>query len=106
MIRYGDLGLNNKFILNFTPTGMIPTKALNPHVPITVEEIIKDVLEVASLGVSMVHLHARDPATGKRIKVARWRPGQPGGMGDRVMAQCLAQRPRIRKPTDSTLDAR
>jgi 3-keto-5-aminohexanoate cleavage enzyme len=56
--------LNKKFILNFTPTGMIPDKDLNPHVPITVDEIIDDVLKVSALGVSMVHLHARDPVTG------------------------------------------
>jgi uncharacterized protein (DUF849 family) len=44
---------------------MIPTKDLNPHLPITVDEVIEDVLKVASLGVSMVHLHALDPVTGK-----------------------------------------
>ena len=55
---------NKKFILNFAPTGMIPTKEINPHVPILPEEIINDVLSVADLGVNMVHLHARDPATG------------------------------------------
>lgn len=55
----------NRFILNFTPTGMIPTKKMTPHVPVTPDEIIKDVLQVATLGVTIVHLHARDPLTGK-----------------------------------------
>jgi uncharacterized protein (DUF849 family) len=55
----------NRFILNFTPTGMIPTKKMTPHVPVTTDEIIEDVLEVSTLGVTMVHLHARDPSTGK-----------------------------------------
>lgn len=55
----------NRFILNFTPSGMIPTKKMTPHVPISVNEIIKDVLEVSALGVTMVHLHARDPYTGR-----------------------------------------
>lgn len=55
----------DRFILNFTPTGMIPTKKMTPHVPVTPEEIIKDVLQVATLGVTMVHLHARDPSTGE-----------------------------------------
>lgn len=50
----------NKLIINFTPTGMIPTKDLTPHVPISPEEIIKDVLEARKYGVSIVHLHARD----------------------------------------------
>lgn len=53
-----------KFILNFTPTGMIPTKKMTPHVPVTPDEIIEDVLQTALLGVTMVHLHARDPFTG------------------------------------------
>lgn len=50
----------NKFIINFTPTGMIPTKEMTPHVPIFVDEIIKEVLEAKKHGVSIVHLHARD----------------------------------------------
>lgn len=49
-----------KLIINFTPTGMIPTKEMTPHVPQSPEEIVKDVLECAKLGASMVHLHARD----------------------------------------------
>ena len=56
--------MSNKFILNFTPTGMIPTKDATPHVPVTPLEIIKDVLKAVSLGATMVHLHARDPETG------------------------------------------
>lgn len=49
-----------KLILNLAPTGMIPTKKITPHVPITPEEVVQDVLECLPLGVSMVHLHARD----------------------------------------------
>ena len=56
---------NKKFILNFTPTGMIPTKEMTPFVPITPDEIIDEVLNVVDLGVTMVHLHARDPETGE-----------------------------------------
>jgi len=48
-----------KMIINFTPTGMIPTKEMNPYVPVTPEEIIEEVLSVRFL-VTMVHLHARD----------------------------------------------
>lgn len=50
----------NKLIINFTPTGMVPTKAMTPLVPISVDEIVEDVLDCAELGVSIVHLHARD----------------------------------------------
>lgn len=56
---------HDRFILNFTPTGMIPTKEMTPHVPVTPREIVEQVLEVAELGVNMVHLHARDQRTGK-----------------------------------------
>lgn len=48
-------------IINFTPTGMIPTKKITPHVPISVSEIIEDVHEAWEIGITMVHLHARDP---------------------------------------------
>jgi len=56
---------NKKFIFNFTPTGMIPTKEITPHIPITPDEIVNQVSEVADLGINMVHLHARDPITGE-----------------------------------------
>jgi uncharacterized protein (DUF849 family) len=47
-------------IINFTPTGMIPTKEMTPHVPITADEIIQEVYNACELGITMVHLHARD----------------------------------------------
>lgn len=52
--------MKNKFIFNFTPTGMIPTKEMTEHVPVQPEEIIKQVLEASEIGINMVHLHARD----------------------------------------------
>ncbi|MFH1718144.1 MAG: 3-keto-5-aminohexanoate cleavage protein [Planctomycetota bacterium] len=52
-------------IVNFTPTGMIPTKEMTPHVPISVEEIMADVRRAVDIGITMVHLHARDAATGE-----------------------------------------
>mgnify|MGYP006282437837 CR=1 FL=1 len=57
--------MDKKYILNFTPTGMIPTRGMTPHVPITPEEVTEQVNEVASLGVNMVHLHAREPENGE-----------------------------------------
>lgn len=47
-------------ILNLTPTGMIPTKAMTPHVPVSVSEIVEEVHRCAEIGITMVHLHARD----------------------------------------------
>jgi 3-keto-5-aminohexanoate cleavage enzyme len=52
-----------KAIINFTPTGMLPTKQLTPYACLTPDEIISDVLESRKFGVSMVHLHARDEET-------------------------------------------
>lgn len=49
----------NKLIINFTPTGMIPTREMTPYVPVSPQEIIEQVLESRKYGVSMVHLHAR-----------------------------------------------
>jgi 3-keto-5-aminohexanoate cleavage enzyme len=52
-------------IINFTPTGMIPTREMTPHVPIAPDEIIEDVRQAVDLGITMVHLHARNSDTGK-----------------------------------------
>lgn len=51
-------------IINFTPTGMIPTKKMTPHVPVSVNEIVEDVHQAVETGITMVHLHARDEETG------------------------------------------
>ncbi len=61
----GDAHDTGKLIINFTPTGMIPTRKMTPHVPITPAEIVEDVLEARDIGITMVHLHARDPVSGK-----------------------------------------
>ena len=52
-------------IINFTPTGMIPTKRMSPHVPLSINEIVEDVHEAWEIGITMVHLHARDEQTGE-----------------------------------------
>lgn len=57
--------MEEKLIINFTPTGMIPTKEMTPHVPVSVSEIVEDVHRVSEIGITMVHLHARDAVTGK-----------------------------------------
>lgn len=49
-------------IVNLAPTGMVPTKAMTPHVPLTTEEILADVAACRTLGASIVHVHARDAA--------------------------------------------
>jgi 3-oxoadipate:acetyl-CoA acetyltransferase len=47
-------------IINLALTGMVPTKKMTPHVPVAEDEILDDVRRCAELGVSIVHLHARD----------------------------------------------
>lgn len=38
---------------------------MTPHVPISVSEIVEDIHEACELGITMVHIHARDPISGK-----------------------------------------
>jgi uncharacterized protein (DUF849 family) len=52
-------------IINFTPTGMIPTKKMTPHIPISTAEVVEDVHRAVELGITMVHIHARDQDNGK-----------------------------------------
>jgi uncharacterized protein (DUF849 family) len=52
-------------IINFAPTGMLPTKEMTPHVPISVNEIIEDVHEAFEIGITIVHVHARDENSGE-----------------------------------------
>lgn len=68
----------------FAPTGMVPTRAQTPHVPLTPAEIAADVSAAAEIGISSVHLHARDaagsPAWQKNIYadiIARIRESNP-----------------------------
>lgn len=50
----------NDLIVNFTPTGMIPTKEMTPYVPCSVSEIVEETHQAVELGITMIHLHARD----------------------------------------------
>lgn len=52
--------MTDEIIVNFTPTGMIPTKAQTPNVPISPNEIADDVFKACEIGISTLHLHARN----------------------------------------------
>ena len=54
------LELENQFPLSFCPTGMVPQKSQTPHVPISPKEIAEQVHLAAQVGITSVHLHARD----------------------------------------------
>lgn len=47
-------------IINLAPTGMLPTREMTPHVPLTPREIVDDVVRCADVGVNYVHIHARE----------------------------------------------
>ena len=52
--------MNNKIVVNFCPTGMIPQKDHTPHVPISPQEIIEQTNEAYEIGITIAHLHARE----------------------------------------------
>ncbi|MGD8397723.1 MAG: 3-keto-5-aminohexanoate cleavage protein [Anaerolineae bacterium] len=54
----------NPLIITVAPTGSVPTRAMNPHVPLTPEEIAAAAVRCREAGASLVHIHARD-ADGK-----------------------------------------
>ncbi len=54
------MSLGDKLIVNACLTGMVPTKADNPNVPVTPEEIASDARRCVDAGAAIVHLHARD----------------------------------------------
>jgi uncharacterized protein (DUF849 family)/N-acetylglutamate synthase-like GNAT family acetyltransferase len=47
-------------VINVCLTGMVPTRAQSPHVPLSPEEIIEDAIRVYDAGARLAHLHARD----------------------------------------------
>ena len=56
---------NRKVIITCAVTGAIHTPSMSPHLPITSQEIADAAIEAAEAGAAIVHLHARDPKTGK-----------------------------------------
>jgi 3-keto-5-aminohexanoate cleavage enzyme len=54
--------MSDSLILNLAPTGMVPTRADTPHVPLTPAEVAADVRRCRDAGASIVHLHPRDEA--------------------------------------------
>jgi len=55
----------NKVIITCAVTGAIHTPSMSPYLPVTPEEIIEASVEAANAGAAIIHLHARDPVTGK-----------------------------------------
>ncbi len=55
----------SKIIISCAVTGAVHTPTMSPHLPVTPDEIAAQAIEAAEAGAAVLHLHARDPATGK-----------------------------------------
>ena len=58
-------GRARKVIITCAVTGAIHTPSMSPHLPVTAEEIADAAIGAAEAGAAIVHLHARDPVTGR-----------------------------------------
>jgi 3-keto-5-aminohexanoate cleavage enzyme len=75
---------NPPLIVNFTPTGMVPTKQTTPYIPIAIHEIIEQVHEAYTLGITLVHLHAREEETG----MPTWKTEEYGRILEGIRQYC------------------
>ena len=57
--------MSKPVIITCAPTGGIHTPSMSPHLPVTPAEIATASIDAAEAGASIIHLHARDPETGK-----------------------------------------
>lgn len=79
----------SKLILTCALTGSIHTPTMSPHLPVTPGQIADQGLAAARAGAAILHLHARDPAT-----------GHPSAEPDHFMAFL----PRLAEGTDAVLN--
>jgi len=80
---------NRKVIVTCAVTGAIHTPSMSPHLPVTPEEIAEAGIAAAEAGASILHLHARDPETGK--------PSQDPRLFERFL-------PRIKQSTNAVVN--
>jgi uncharacterized protein (DUF849 family) len=85
----GTATMSDKVIITCAVTGGIHTPTMSPHLPITPNEIAEAAIEAAEAGAAIIHLHARNPETG--------RPTQ----NPDLFMQFL---PRIKQSTDAVLN--
>ena len=60
-----------KLIITVALTGNVPTKQMNPHLPVTADEIAADVRRCADAGASVFHIHGRDAEQKPTLDVSR-----------------------------------
>ncbi|MFZ1680756.1 MAG: 3-keto-5-aminohexanoate cleavage protein [Rhizobiaceae bacterium] len=56
--------MSEPVIITCAVTGSIHTPSMSPHLPVTPREIADEAVAAAEAGAAIIHLHARDPATG------------------------------------------
>ena len=56
---------SRKVIITCAVTGSIHTPSMSPYLPVTAEQIADAAIGAAEAGAAIVHLHARNPSTGK-----------------------------------------
>ncbi len=76
-------------IITCAVTGAIHTPSMSPHLPVTPDAIVDQALAAAEAGAAILHLHARDPETG--------RPDQTPEAFARIL-------PRIKQGTDAAIN--
>ncbi|SEH19150.1 Uncharacterized conserved protein, DUF849 family [Sphingopyxis sp. YR583] len=79
----------DRVIITCAITGSIHTPTMTPFLPVTPDEIAAEAIAAAEAGAAMIHLHARDPETG--------RPNQDPALFRQFM-------PRIKQSTDAILN--
>ena len=52
-------------VISCAVTGAIHTPSMSPHLPVTAAEIAESAVAAAEAGAAILHLHARDPETGR-----------------------------------------
>ena len=57
--------MGTKRIVNCAITGSIHTPSMSPYLPITPTDIAQHAIDAANAGAASVHIHVRDPETGK-----------------------------------------
>jgi uncharacterized protein (DUF849 family) len=78
-----------RIIISCAITGAIHTPSMSPYLPVTPEQIAEAAIGAAEAGAAIVHLHARDPETGKP---------------DHGLAAFAAFLPRIKQSSDAVIN--
>ena len=78
-----------KVIVTCAVTGAIHTPSMSPYLPVSPDDIAKAAIGAAESGASILHLHARDPVTGK--------PTQDPAVFEQFL-------PRIKQSTDAVIN--